>query len=64
MPKAKENQELLYRISDEGLDYTFTCYSEWDEIKDAEFHKLRRNYLKAYNALAKYLGVEGSIVEP
>jgi hypothetical protein len=47
--------EVKYRIEEEGLDYCFRCYSNFDEIEDTEFHKLRERYIAASKALEKYV---------
>jgi hypothetical protein len=44
-----------YSIHDEGMDYTFDTYSEWDDIVDEHFHVLRKRYLEAMNALKTYV---------
>lgn len=51
-----EARDLLDRIDQEGFDYTFIHYHDWKEIKDEEFHQLRRAYIAAYEALAEYVG--------
>ncbi len=51
----KEKDEVCFRIDQETLDYTFRGYSEWDEIKDPEFHRLRLAYTKAADDLEAYL---------
>jgi len=45
-------------VDQEGFDYAFTGYSEFKEVKDEKFHELRRDYLKAADELASYLGVD------
>lgn len=51
-----ENWESLdYRIDAEGFDYCFESYSHWTEIKDEEFHKLRKAYLDAMEQLQDYV---------
>lgn len=47
--------EVKYRIEEEGFDYCFRCYSNFDEIEDPEFHRLRILYLEAAKALEKYV---------
>ena len=46
---------LLYRIRNEGFDYTFEGYSKWEEVKDDEFHGLRELYLTTKEALYQYI---------
>ena len=48
-------KSLWYRINEEGIDYTFNCYSNWNEIKDEYFHKLRNDYLNASKNMKKYI---------
>lgn len=50
--------DLLYRIEDEGLEYALIHYSDWDEIKDEEFHKLRTEFINARNKLIEFLELE------
>ena len=42
-------------MNGEGLDYCFRDYSDFEEIKDEEFHKLRKIYVDAADALEKYI---------
>jgi len=42
----------------ESFSYAFTDYSNYENVKDKKFHRLRLAYLEAGKALAKYLGVE------
>jgi hypothetical protein len=44
------------RIDNEGFDYCFVSYSDFAEIKDEKFHKLRRAYVAAQKALEDYVG--------
>jgi len=44
-----------YRMNEEGFHYCFTYYSSFNEIKDAEFHKLRLQYLKSAELLEEYI---------
>jgi hypothetical protein len=41
----------------EGFDYCFTRYSDFLDIKDEEFHKLRLAYVSAAEKLKEYLGI-------
>ncbi len=50
----KENFESCkYRIKEEGIHYCFDGYSNWEEIKDKEFHRL--SYLEAVEAITNYV---------
>ena len=44
-----------YRIRNEGIDYCFENYSNWDEIKDEEFHRLRLILLHSMNEIKEYV---------
>ncbi len=52
-----ESQHVLNVIDSEGFDYTFHGYSNFEEVKDEEFHRLRKEYVAAGERLATYLGV-------
>jgi hypothetical protein len=53
--KKKEANEVLSIIYCEGYNYSFAEYSDFEEIKDEEFHKLRKDYVKAQEKLENYL---------
>lgn len=42
-------------IDNEGFDYAFMDYSEFEDVKDEEFHRLRRAYKLAHRQLMKYI---------
>lgn len=42
-------------IDQDGFDYAFESYSNWDEINDEHFHTLRLNYLNAMQELSDYV---------
>ena len=48
-------KNVLYRMKEEGFHYCFESYSDWNEIKDKKFHKLRLSYLKSVEDLEKYV---------
>ena len=52
----EEMQDVRDRAEQEGFDYCFTGYSDFLEIKDEEFHRLRKAYVDAAEALQKYIG--------
>lgn len=54
-----ELDEVRGRVDNEGFHYAFIHYSDFDEVKDKKFHKLRKAYIKATNDLATYIGLEG-----
>lgn len=52
----KENfQSVKQRMGQEGFHYCFESYSNWDEIKDKKFHKLRKQYLESAKLLKEYI---------
>lgn len=51
----EEKSILLSKIENEGPEYCFLSYSDWEEIKDPEFHKLRDKYIMAANDLEDYI---------
>ena len=54
--KEKENfRSVGYRMRNEGFHYCFDGYSDWNEIKDEKFQKLRLKYLDAAEKLKKYV---------
>lgn len=46
---------LKSKIRDEGFHYCFTHYSDFREIQDEEFHKLRKEYLLSSAQLLSYV---------
>lgn len=46
------------KIENEGFDYCFTGYSDWQDVRDEEFHRLRLAYVNARKAFADFLCVE------
>lgn len=56
--KTADRDDVLARIDAEGFDYCFCSYSDFPDVKDKEFHKLRAGYVKAAEALKEYLGCD------
>lgn len=48
-------ESCKYRIREEGIDYCFESYSNWEEIEDEEFHNLRKKFLRAMNDIIGYV---------
>ena len=47
---------IKQRVNQEGFHYCFINYSDFkDEIKDKEFHKLRKAYIKSAKKLEQYI---------
>ena len=61
-PNIKEIEDNLenfkavqYRMNNEGIDYCFNGYSNWNEIEDEEFHKLRQEFLDSMKKIHEYV---------
>jgi hypothetical protein len=48
-------QAVSYRMDNEGIDYCFEHYSNFEEIKDEEFHKLRLEFLDSMKKIREYV---------
>ena len=48
-------ESVKYRIENEGIDYCFESYSNWYEIKDEEFHRLRLGFLQYMKEIREYV---------
>lgn len=48
-------ESLKYRKNEEGFDYCFISYSDWEEVDDEEFHKLRLKYIDSLTQLDNYI---------
>ena len=53
--KTYEREHVNITIDNEGFEYCFDSYSNFYEIEDEDFHKLRLAYLKSIKNLKKYL---------
>lgn len=51
----EEKNELLKTINKEGFDYCFMHYSDFKNINDEYFHKLRKTYQIAQQELKSYI---------
>lgn len=56
-------QSVQYRMDEEGFDYCFENYSNWDEIEDEKFHELRLAFLFTMNELREYINTQVEILE-
>jgi hypothetical protein len=52
---SEDANYVLSKIENEGFDYCFIDYSDFKEIDDEEFHRLREAYVKAHTELEAYL---------
>ena len=48
-------ESVKYRIKAEGMDYCFKHYSDFKEIEDKEFHKLRKAYIRSSEKIEEYV---------
>jgi hypothetical protein len=48
-------ESVKYRMRNEGIGYCFESYSNWDEIKDEEFHRLRLGFLQYMKEIREYV---------
>lgn len=55
---GKEAIKVYETVDNEGFHYAFHDYSEFEEVKDEEFHRLRNAYIAASKALADYVGCD------
>jgi hypothetical protein len=50
--------EVAACVDNEGFDYAFRKYSNFEDVKDKEFHRLREAYVDAADALEEYIGMD------
>lgn len=53
--KKLERKYVSDIIDSEGFDYAFNDYTDFNEIEDLEFHRLREAYVEASKALKAYI---------
>jgi hypothetical protein len=61
MQKKKEKFDMKYVksvVENEGFDYAMRDYSEFEEVDDEEFHRLRMQYIEAAKELENYIDPE------
>jgi len=49
-------EAVLDVVEQEGFDYAFVEYSNFEDIENEEFHKIRKAYLEARDKLGKLIG--------
>lgn len=59
--KAKDLDYIRETVDSEGFDYAFVHYSNFEEVKDEEFHKLREAFLKARREFVEFLNLEDEL---
>lgn len=57
-----DDDELAFKIDNEGFDYFFNDYLSTKDVKDAELRRLIDNYQDASEALRYYLEKKGVAV--
>ena len=54
---TKEQKEaVMGTVDSEGFDYAFCDYSNFEEIKDVEFHEVRKRYVEVARKLKEIIG--------
>lgn len=66
--ELEKYQNVVHRIENDGMKYTFKHYSTFEEIEDKEFHKLRKYLIQQIDLMDFYLkkridGLEKKIEE-
>lgn len=61
--KKKDLEYIDAVTQTEGFDYGIVDYSDFEQVKDIEFHKLRDEFLAARERFKKYLILEGLELE-
>lgn len=56
--KAKDLNYIQDTVENEGFGYAFLHYSNFDEVVDDEFHRLRLQFESSAHELAEYLNVD------
>ena len=54
-----EREAVQDAIMSDDFTYAFVSYSSFESIEDEQFHKLRREFLAAYQALHAYVYKKG-----
>lgn len=54
----EDKKYVLSKINQEGFHYCFESYSDFKEVKDEEFHRLRLAYLKSVKDMQDYLKLD------
>jgi hypothetical protein len=59
--KNEASLDLLYEIDKDGFDYAINSYSDYREMQDVEFDKLRQNFIKKSKAFEKYIELKNPV---
>jgi len=60
--RPKDVKYVHETIDNEGFDYAFVNYSDYEDIKDEEFHKHRLEFLAARKKFVEFLGLDSESV--
>lgn len=53
---TKEDQEqVVWAIENDGLDYAFRSYSSFEKVKNLRFHQLRKAFVEVANNLEEFV---------
>mgnify|MGYP003535038595 CR=1 FL=1 len=52
-----EKRSVRATVDNEGLSYAVTSYSDFKEVEDEEFHRLRKELVDAIKKFEKYIGI-------
>lgn len=55
---GKDARYIMDTVECEGFDYAFAHYTDFEDIDDEKFHKLRKEFLDARTKLIDYCGLE------
>ena len=50
-------EDLNYRLNENGIEHCFIDWSDWKEITDEKFHKLRNAYIKSRKDLQTHCDI-------
>jgi len=50
-----QRKHVMDIVEEEGFDYAFVSYSDFEEIESFDFHEARKEYLRARKKLADIL---------
>jgi hypothetical protein len=62
MLKPEERQKIFEDVECEGFMYAFYNYSDYEEIKDKNFHYLRKSLINAAQKLADYCYIPRNMI--
>ena len=51
-----QKKHVLETVEQEGFDYAFISYSNFEEIESKDFHEARKEFLNAREKLATIIG--------